>query len=94
MLSFRVSLVTSVVKYFLFRLQEQLLLEPMFEVPGSDIAQVLVEEDTARGYHPARYQYKDSPGDSREEESKADQLDVVTEHNTTDTSSEIKTSVL
>ncbi|CAI8030534.1 ATP-dependent Clp protease ATP-binding subunit clpX-like, mitochondrial [Geodia barretti] len=73
---------------------EQLLLEPMFEVPGSDIAQVLVEEDTARGYHPARYQYKDSSGDSREEESKADQLDVVTEHNTTDTSSEIKTSVL
>ena len=94
MLSFRVSLVASVVKYFLFRLQEQLLLEPMFEVPGSDIAQVLVEEDTARGYHPARYQYKDSPSDSREEESKADQLDVVTEHNTTDTSSEIKTSVL
>ena len=86
--------IASVVKYFLFRLQEQLLLEPMFEVPGSDIAQVLVEEDTARGYHPARYQYKDSSGDSREEESKADQLDVVTEHNTTDTSSEIKTSVL
>ena len=80
-----------------FSLQEQLLLEPMFEVPGSDITQVLVEEDTARGYHPARYQYKDSTGDDcGEEEGKAEEESegVPDHHSTTDTSSEIKTSVL
>ena len=73
----------------LFELQEQLLLEPMFEVPGSDIVRVLVEEDTARGYHPARYQYNDP---SSSEETKADQPPA--DESSPDSNSEIKTSVL
>ena len=72
-----------------FELQEQLLLEPMFEVPGSDIVRVLVEEDTARGYHPARYQYNDP---SSSEETKADQPPA--DESSPDSNSEIKTSVL
>ena len=74
-------------------MQEQLLLEPMFEVPGSDISHVLVEEDTARGYHPARYLHNDPTSESGEG-SKADRQLEMVEHRATDTSSEIKTSVL
>ena len=73
----------------LFELQEQLLLEPMFEVPGSDIVRVLVEEDTARGYHPALYQYNDP---SSSEGAKADQPPA--DESSPDSNSEIKTSVL
>ena len=60
-------------------LLEQLLLEPMFEVPGSDITHVVVEEDTARGYHPARYEYKDRPDtiSSGQRTTPADQTDIV-----------------
>ena len=53
--------------------QEKLLLEPMFEVPGSDISKVRIEEDTARGYHPARCEYK-----HLEEVDKPDQQDQST----------------
>ena len=66
----------------------------MFEVPGSDITNVLVEEDTARGYHPARYLYKDSSSAGRDDGEEAQSPDVVADLSSTDTSSEIKTSVL
>lgn len=61
----------------------------MFEIPGSDIVQVMVEEDTARGHHPARYQYKDNIDDETE------QTHIV-DHSvdTSSTTPEVKTSVL
>lgn len=61
----------------------------MFEVPGSDITKVVVEEDTARGYHPARYQYKKQDQDQLDKPDQPDQTSSeVVER------SEIKTSVL
>ena len=72
----------------LFR-SEQLLLEPMFEVPGSDITKVVIEEDTARGYHPAHYQYKNQNQDELNKPEQPDETSSeVVER------SEIKTSVL
>ena len=76
--------------------QEQLLLEPMFEVPGSDIAKVVIEEDTARGYHPARYEHKPpEEADSSDQCDQVDQQDQV-DQNASDSTDrpEIKTSVL
>ena len=35
--------------------QETLLLEPMFEVPGSDISTVIVTEESVKGKAPATY---------------------------------------
>lgn len=65
----------------------------MFEVPGSDITRVIIEEDTARGYHPVRYQYKDTK--EADNSSHVDQQDVV-DHSTSNITdkSQIKTSVL
>ena len=61
----------------------------MFEVPGSDITHVQVEEDTARGYHPARYHHKDPSSGEGDERDRPD-------HTTPspDSAPEIKTSVL
>ena len=76
-------------------LQEQLLLEPMFEVPGSDITRVQVEEDTARGYHPARYHHKDpSSGEGEERDRPASETAVDHTTPSPDSAPEIKTSVL
>ena len=35
--------------------QEKILLDPMFDVPGSDVKSVLVDEDVVRGEKPAQY---------------------------------------
>ena len=35
--------------------QEKILLDSMFEVPGSDIVDVIIDEDTVRGKAPAQY---------------------------------------
>lgn len=64
----------------------------MFEVPGSDITRVIIEEDTARGYHPVRYQYKDT---KETDNSNVVQQDVVDHSDSNVTNqSQIKTSVL
>ena len=47
-------------------LQEQLLLEPMFEVPGSNVKSVHIEEDTVLGKHAPRYEYHEE-GDARDD---------------------------
>jgi ATP-dependent Clp protease ATP-binding subunit ClpX len=77
---------------------EQLLLEPMFEVPGSDITRVLIEEDTARGYHPARYQHKTpketDTNNSNSRSSDQQYPDRNSAGSDTTDRSEIKTSVL
>ena len=67
----------------------------MFEVPGSDITRVVVEEDTARGYHPARYEYKDQPDTRGQRTVPGDQTDIV-EHSGSDSTDrpKVKTSVL
>ena len=65
----------------------------MFEVPGSDIVLVTVEEDTARGYHPARYQYKTAEG-TREQRDEAEQTSVVDHSIDSANTTEVKTSVL
>lgn len=67
-------------------------MEPMFEVPGSDITCVIIEEDTARGYHPVRYQHKDS---KETDNNNVVQQDVVDHSDSNVTNqSQIKTSVL
>lgn len=64
----------------------------MFEVPGSDISRVIIEEDTARGYHPVRYQYKAT---KETENSDVVRQDVVDHSDSNVTNqSQIKTSVL
>ena len=65
----------------------------MFEVPGSDITRVVIEEDTARGYHPARYEHKLIY--ERDISDQVEQQDLFN-HSSSETTdrSEIKTSVL
>ena len=48
--------------YFIPPLQEQLLLEPMFIVPGSQIKTVNIEEDTVRHKQQPRYEYHEEEG--------------------------------
>jgi hypothetical protein len=58
-------------KIFIFIFQERLLLEPMFEVPGSNVKAVHIDEDTVRGKQTPRYEYhaeeSDSGSSSKEE---------------------------
>ena len=35
--------------------QEQVLLDPMFEAPGSDIVDVIITDETVKGNKPAEY---------------------------------------
>ena len=37
--------------------QEKLLLDPMFEVPGSDVTAVYIDDEVVRGRKPPRYEY-------------------------------------
>ena len=41
----------------LYPLQEKLLLDPMFEVPGSDVTAVYIDEEVVRGRKPPQYGY-------------------------------------
>ena len=66
----------------------------MFEVPGSDVVRVTVEEDTARGYHPARYQYKTAAENPAEKSEEAEQTHIVDSSVDSAPTSEVKTSVL
>ena len=53
--------------------QERLLLEPMFEVPGSNVKIVHIDEDTVLGKQPPRYEYhtdSDSSSSSSKENAK------------------------
>lgn len=43
--------------FFPFPFQEQLLLEPMFHVPGSNATSVHICEAVVRGTQPPRYEY-------------------------------------
>ena len=72
--------------------QEQILLEPMFEAPGSDVTHITVEEDTARGYHPARYQTRNWDQNQLDE---SDQSSLAHHSNIDEVEkTEIKTSVI
>ena len=55
-----------VIPHILFLFQEQLLLEPMFEVPGSSITSVHINEDVVAGKCPPKYEYSvDTQGADR-----------------------------
>lgn len=50
---------------FLCGKQEKLLLDAMFEVPGSDVKSVIITEDCVKGLTPPEY-IKHSPSDTSE----------------------------
>lgn len=53
-------------RVFLTLLQETLLLQPMFEAPGSDIVSVHITKDVVKGTKPAEYVH--SPEKLKEED--------------------------
>ena len=54
----------------MFFSQEKILLDPMFEIPGSDIVDVIITDDVVRGKEEAHYvrQVAESGSDSGYEE--------------------------
>ena len=48
------------------------MLDPMFEVPGSNVKTVHIEEDTVRGKHAPRYEYHSDSDDSNSKETAED----------------------
>ncbi len=59
-----------------FVFQERLLLEPMFEVPGSNVKSVHIDEDTVLGKQAPCYKYhtdSDSSSGSKETAENSDQ---------------------
>lgn len=61
-------------------MQEKILLDPMFEVPDSDITHVIINEDVIKGDKPAQYLH--SPGGTTfdEEDSGFEDEDVSAPH--------------
>lgn len=51
---------------FLLLLQEKLLLEPMFDVPGSDVCAVHVDDDVVRGDKQSHYVYNSKSVDTQQ----------------------------
>ena len=51
-------------------IMERILLDPMFEVPGSDVVEVIITEDAVHGRQPAEYirQASDSTSTGDDEE--------------------------
>ena len=49
-------------------IQEQLLLNSMYEVPGSNIKTVHVDSDTVQGKTPPHYNYHSNTDDSKNEQ--------------------------
>ena len=73
--------------------QERLLLEPMFEVPGSNVKTVHIDEDTVLGKQPPRYEYhtdsdSSSSSSSKETAKDSDQTETPGSDQTSTGSSE------
>ncbi len=52
-------------KSVVYLLQEELLLEPMFEVPGSAVTAVHITEDVVKGIKAPHYEYCDSNNNNK-----------------------------
>lgn len=65
----------AIIKAYFLLTQENILLDSMFDVPGSDIVDVIITEETVRNHKPAEYvrRPKESSADSDYESSYEDQ---------------------
>ena len=64
-------------------MQERILLEPMFEAPGSDIVDVIITPEVVKDNAPPQYVYrpKDAPSDPEEDSSFEELPREVSVHN-------------